>query len=156
MRARRAAIFMGNGIFGDDRIGLLVGEALRERLQKRRFDVQVVERTGFALLDLLEGYESAVVVDSYGSNSTPVGSVKTFSVGDFGLVKPATPHYSGVPEALRLMGELRMAVPRVAIIGISVRNPYALSDSIDPELDSRKEAICSEVYDGILSQGGVS
>jgi hydrogenase maturation protease len=151
---RKTAVFMGNSIFGDDRIGLLVGEALRPRLESKSFDVHVMERTGFALLDCLEGYDSAVVVDSISSQTSPVGKVKSFTVEDFSCVKPVTPHYSGVPEALRLMKDLGMEVPDVSIIGINVRDPYTLSSDIDPDLDSRRDLICSEVYEGITGDHG--
>lgn len=154
MTPKRAAIFIGNSIFGDDRIGLLVGENLRARLEADGFDVQVIERTGFALLDCLEGYDSAVVVDSICNGKSPVGEVACYSVEGFGSVKPITPHYSGVPEAVKLMQDLEMSVPDLSVIGINVRNPYALSDAIADDLSSMRERISAEVYARIMAPDG--
>ncbi len=150
MRARSAAIFIGNSIFGDDRLCLLIGEDLRASLEGRGFDVQVIERTGFALLDCLEGYESAVVVDSICDGAAPVGKVASFSIEDFSTIKPATPHYSGVPEAVRLMKDLGLDVPDIFIIGVNVRTPYTLSGEIAVELNSMRDRISAEVCSSIL------
>jgi hydrogenase maturation protease len=154
LTGRRAAIFIGNSIFGDDKIGLTVGETLRDRLQDNGFDVHVIERTGFALLDCLEGYDSAVVVDSVCNPKNPVGEVTSFSVDDFRLAKQTTPHYSGVPEAVKLMRDLEMNVPDISVIGINVRNPYALSDDIADDLGLMKDTISGQVYSSIVAWDG--
>jgi len=146
MSPRRAAVFIGNSIFGDDRIGLLTGENLKPRLEREGFDVHVIERTGFALLDCLEGYESAVIVDSICRGESPIGKVSSFSVKDFEAVKPALPHYSGVPEAVKLMEELGMTVPQVSIIGINVGDPYDLSSEMAGDLNSMRDEISEQVY----------
>lgn len=146
MEGRPAAVFIGNSIFGDDRIGLVVGDLLRERLEGIGFDVHVVERTGLALLDCLEGHDSAVVVDSVCSEVNKVGEVLTLSPQDFATVKPASPHFSGVPEALQLMEQLEIGVPEVMILGVNVKDPYTLSDSMSEELEGMKDAIAREVY----------
>jgi hydrogenase maturation protease len=147
---RRAAVFIGNSIFGDDRIGLIVGEALRKKLERAGFDVHILERTGFALLDCLEGYERAFVVDSFPSDGRPEGLVATFSVDDFGLVRSAAPHFAGVPEAVRLMRELGMKVPQVSVIGISVADPYKLGDDISANLHRMIGKITEDVYENVV------
>jgi hydrogenase maturation protease len=154
MHSGRAAVFIGNSIFGDDKIGLLIGEALSPELVRSGVDVRIMERTGFALLDCLEGYGRAVVVDSFCDGESPVGMVASFSVDDFSAVKPATPHFSGVPEAAKLMRDLGLEVPDISIIGINVRNPYSLSTDVDTELDAMKDAIATEVYSIILAHLG--
>jgi hydrogenase maturation protease len=155
--ARNAAIFIGNSIFGDDQIGLIVGQTLRKRLEGAGFDVYVLERTGLALLDCLEGYEKAFVVDSFSSKRIPIGQVLTFSVEDFKLVKSAAPHFSGVPEAVQLMKELRMAVPNLSVIGINVSDPNTFADHISEELKPLAGTISEEVLRDIVVQptGGV-
>lgn len=100
MESRKVAVFVRNSIFGDDRIGLVVGETQRSRLEELGFDVHVLERIGFALLDCLEGYDRAFVVDSICTEGSPVGGVLSFSVEDFRSVKSAASHFSGVPEAV--------------------------------------------------------
>ncbi len=156
MRPRNTAIFIGNSIFGDDRIGLVVGEILRTRLEELGFDVQIIERTGFALLDSLSGYDRAVVIDSVCTRKNPAGDVLLFSADDFRFVKTGAPHVSGLPEAMQLMKGLRMDLPQVSIVGINVSDPYTLSDDISEDLREMQDAISREVLARILASSGGS
>jgi Ni,Fe-hydrogenase maturation factor len=47
-------IFLGNAILSDDRITLTLGEMLKEKLESEGHQVEVLERTGFSLIDLRE------------------------------------------------------------------------------------------------------
>jgi hydrogenase maturation protease len=147
---QKSAIFIGNSIFGDDRIGLMVGNALRRRLERAGFDVHILESTGLELLDCLEGYERAFVVDSFPAEVRPEGQVVTFSLDDFRKARSAAPHLAGVPEAARLMKELGMTVPQVSVIGISVADPYSLGDDISANLHQMIGRITDEVYESIV------
>jgi hydrogenase maturation protease len=147
-------IFIGNSIFGDDSIGLVVGGILRRRLEELGFGVQIIERTGFALLDCLDGCDTAVVVDSVCTERNLVGEVLSLSAEDFRSVKSAAPHFSGVPETMQLMRELRMNLPKVSIVGISVKDPYTLSDNISDDLKQVTDAISREVFARILASAG--
>ncbi len=146
---RKVAVFLGNSLFGDDGIALLVAAMLKEKLQSEGFEVHAVERTGFALLDYLEGYKDAIIIDSVGSGNVSPGHVQTYSLEDFKLVKQASPHFAGVPEALELMDTLHLRVPAVKIIGISIRDPYILSDTLSEELNTGINAIAGQVYEEI-------
>lgn len=154
MGSRDAAIFIGNSIFGDDQIGLEVGRILAGRLERDGFDVHVVEGTGLALLDCLEGHERAFIVDSYCDKTEPVGLVRTFSLERFRLVKPAAPHFSGVPEAVQLLKDLGFNPPEIVIIGINVGDPYTFADCLSSGLRRMTARISEEVHELILVRPG--
>lgn len=151
MGSRNTVIFLGNSIFGDDRIGLIVGGILREKLEGLGFDVQIVERTGFALLDCLTGYDSAVVVDSVCTGKNSVGEVLPFAAKDFKLVTTGAPHLSGIPEAVQLMKGLRIDLPDVSILGINVSDPYTLSEDVSEDLKRMQDTISNEILSKILA-----
>lgn len=144
------AIFIGNSIFGDDAIGLTVGELLRVRLQQLGFDVRILERTGFALLDNLDGQKSTVIVDSHCTSHLPVGNVRICSLHEFKLIKQSTPHYAGIPETLELMENLQIDLPKVWIVGINVQDPYSLSERLSDELQIKVDTIADQVYEKIV------
>lgn len=148
---RRIAIFLGNSIFGDDSIALAVAERLSLRLQSAGYEVATAERTGFVLLDYLEGYDSATIVDSARADESMPGTVREYTPRDFRAVKPTSPHYAGIPEALELMETFQIGVPRVRIIGIAIRDPYILSTSLSEELQVRLTSIAEQVYDRIVA-----
>jgi hydrogenase maturation protease len=149
---RRTAVFLGNSIFGDDQIGLVVGRMLEGKLTDLGFDVQIVERTGFALLDCLEGYDSAVVVDSVSTGKDPAGQVLFFEPEDFARVQTGVPHFAGVPEAVQLMKELNLGATSLAIIGINVKDPYTLSESLSDDLKRGADDISRDVYTHIAAR----
>lgn len=155
MAARNVAVFIGNSIFGDDRIGLIIGNNLKDRVEKLGFDVHIIERTGFALLDCLEGYENAVVVDSVCTKRNHAGEVLSLSVDAFSSIKSRAAHFSGVPEAVQLMKELGLDVPNVVVLGIAVKNPYDLSTEISDDLRQTAGAISNAVYSRILALASV-
>ena len=154
MGPRNTVIFIGNSIFGDDRIGLIVGGILSRRLEELGFEVQIAERTGFALLDCLDGFERAVVVDSVCTGRNPAGEVLSLSAEDFSSVRSAAPHFSGVPEVMQLMKGLKMDLPTVSIVGINVNDPYTLSDDISDDLKPMQDAISREVFARIMALAG--
>lgn len=149
---RRTAVFLGNSIFGDDQIGLVVGRMLEAKLTDLGFDVQIVERTGFALLDCLDGYDSAVVVDSVCTGKHPVGEVIPFEPEDFGRAQTGAPHFAGVPEAVQLMRRLKLGATTLAILGINVSDPYLLSESLSDDLRRAADDISKEVYTRIAAR----
>lgn len=152
--SRKTAIFLGNSIFGDDQIGLIVGSMLTERLADIGFDVQIAERTGFALVDCLEGYDSAVVVDSICTGSNPLGEVLSYAPEDFATADIAVPHFAGVPEATQLMKALNIRTAKLAIVGINVKDPFTLSENLSDELSRMTDTISKKVYARIVAQAG--
>ena len=152
MEHPKAAIFIGNPIFGDDGIGIVLGQALEGRLRDAGYDVFVLERTGFTLLDYLEGYEEAVVVDSFCDEAGLPGQVVRFTIDKFRSVKSMAPHFSGIPEAVTLMRAIGMKVPRVTVVGVSVRDPYSLADHLSSDLAALEGSISERVLSEILGQ----
>ncbi len=145
------AIFLGNSILSDDKVGLIVGEMLRERLIPYGIDVYIVERSGLALLDYLSGYEKAVIVDSVKTNKYPIGSVIIFSPEEFKRVKPMAPHFLGVADVINFMKSLRLDEPKkVIIIGIEVKDPYIISENLSEDLEKHLGKIIEEIYNKIL------
>ncbi|MEM3832531.1 MAG: hydrogenase maturation protease [Thermoprotei archaeon] len=145
------AIFLGNSILGDDRIGLIAGEMLKERLVSHGIDVHIVERSGLALLDYLSGYEKAVIVDSVKTNKYPIGSVIVFSPEEFKRAKPMAPHFLGVVDAIDFIRNLKLNEPKkVIIIGIEVKDPYIISEELSRDLKEHLDKIIEEIYHKIL------
>ena len=149
--ARPLVIFVGNRLYGDDKIAILVGEKLKNRLISLGIDVEIVERMGFALIDYILGREKVVIVDSVKSNKFPIGEVFEIKYIDYDSYTPSSPHSIGLPEALKLLEELDLKKPkRVCIIGIEVKDPYKISESLSKELKEKFNEIVSRVFKEII------
>lgn len=141
-------LFLGNSIYAEDRIALLVGEMLKERLEAEGFEVGILERTGYTLIDLIAGKKAVFIVDSILGN---YGEVSLVDLNEFATRSPKSPHYAGLPEAIELMRTLNLSPPeRIFVIGIGIRDPFSISEETPPELSAKLEEIAEKVLALIL------
>jgi hydrogenase maturation protease len=144
---RSLVLFLGNAMLSDDRIGLIIGEMLKEKLESEGHEVEILEKTGFSLVDYLENRDEAVIVDSVMTGKHQVGQVVPLSLDDFQQYAPFTSHYVGISEALRLMKQLELNPPwRLRILGIEVEDPYTISEKISDKLTSRLDELAQEIH----------
>ncbi|MFH2035228.1 MAG: hydrogenase maturation protease [Candidatus Zixiibacteriota bacterium] len=113
---------MGNELFGDDAVGLLAVRKTAE-LVPDRADFVETGLHGVALLDLLIGYEKAIIVDAVKTGRHPPGTIVEIEPDKLVPVDNPSPHFTGVPELIRLAGELKVDFPNeIRIIGMEVAN----------------------------------
>lgn len=138
-------LFLGNSIYAEDRIGLLVGEILKERLEVEGFEVEILERTGYTLIDHMAGRDCVIVVDSIPGEYGEVVVIKDLK--DLAIRSPRSPHYAGLPEAIELMKALNLSPPeRIFVIGIGIRDPFMIGEKVSKELENKLEKIAEKVY----------
>jgi len=122
--ARILVLALGNDLLGDDGVGL---EAARQIAGQVDGSVEVVEtgKAGLALLELMEGYERALLIDSVVTGRHPPGTVIEFSPEDFRKVVAPSPHYAGLPEVMEMAHRLQIPFPQhIRILAMEVLNPY--------------------------------
>ncbi|MCS7125874.1 MAG: hydrogenase maturation protease [Aigarchaeota archaeon] len=146
-KSRPLIVFIGNSIFRDDRIGLIVGEKLRDNLMRDGCDVEIVEKTGLNLIDYLEAREKVVIVDSIMTSRHRIGEVLEIDIKGIESETVWSPHYIGVLETIKLMEMLSLDPPKkLMIIGIEVSDIYTISNEISKELEEKLDTITMEVY----------
>jgi hydrogenase maturation protease len=149
---RPLVLFLGNSILADDRIGLVIGETLKDKLSAEGNDVEVIEKTGFSLIDYLEGRERVVIVDSVKTSDHKVGDVVALGPEDFQSNAPFTSHYAGIPESIELMKRVDIEPPRdFSILGIQVEDPYTVSLSMSEKLQRELPKIALQIHESITT-----
>ncbi len=126
---------LGNDILGDDGAGLAAARILKKEFQG---DVEIVESSeaGLALLELLEGYERALLLDAVMTGGCPPGTVLEFLPEDFQKILAPSPHYAGLPEALQMAQRLDMALPKeIRILALEVENPFEFREGLSPSVE---------------------
>jgi len=133
-------IGVGNKILGDDGVGLHVVNELKKYI-KNNSNVTIDEAVtgGMNLLDLLLGYEKAIIVDAVKSEDAEIGEIKRFSLGDFNTMHSCNPHDVSLIEAIdlaRKMGEDR--IPKeIIIIGIMMKQiPCEFKENLSKKISS--------------------
>jgi hydrogenase maturation protease len=122
--ARILVLALGNDLLGDDGVGL---EAARQIAGQVDGSVEVVEtgEAGLALLELMEGYERALLIDSVVTGRHPPGTVIEFSPEDVRKVVAPSPHYAGLPEVMEMAHRLQIPFPQhIRILAMEALNPY--------------------------------
>lgn len=132
--ARVVVLAMGNDLLGDDAVGFLAARAL---LPEFRGAVEVVEtgEAGLALVELLEGYDKALLLDAAVTGRVAVGSILEYGPEDFSRVFAPSPHYAGLPEVLDLARRLDLRFPsEIRILAMEVADPFTVRQELTPEV----------------------
>lgn len=132
---RILVIGLGNPILGDDGVGWQVGEQIQSQIRSciegnlgngfTRVDVECAAEGGLRLMELMVGYDYAVVVDALVTGEKPQGAVTCIpleALPDYTVGHVSSPHNTTLQTAMRLGRELDLHLPRsVTIIGIEAR-----------------------------------
>ena len=111
---------VGNPILRDDGVGLHVVKQLKKHVNDPSVTIDEAQTGGMNLLDMIRGYDKAILIDAIKIKHAQPGEVKRFSLSDFSSVHSYNPHDVTLLEALQLaekLGENR--IPReIVVIGI--------------------------------------
>lgn len=123
---RTLVLGLGNELAGDDAVGLLVARGVREELGSTA-DVVESSASGLALIDVLAGYERAIVVDAILTGKRPPGTIVRMGLGDVGRVVASSTHQAGLPELAAVAERLGLGFPsRTEVLAVEVVDPYTL------------------------------
>ncbi|MFA6092624.1 MAG: hydrogenase maturation protease [Elusimicrobiota bacterium] len=149
MKKTTILLALGNDIMGDDGVGLVAAEQL-ERLAGPDVEVLCTAESGFRVMEFLEGYDNALLIDSVTTGANEPGTILELSKDAFlEQAKAPSPHYAGVPEVFDMAERLDLHFPknfRVLAVEIEPQKDFktGLSPKIQaavPELVRRSQEI---------------
>jgi len=133
---------LGNDLLADDAIGHLAVAELALRLAGRA-DVEATALHGLALLDVLAGYDAAVVLDAAVTGGHPVGEVHEIAADSLARIESPSPHFAGFPEMLDLADRLGLHFPhRLRIIAVEVLDPFTVGGAMTPAVRDALPELC--------------
>ena len=147
---------LGNDLLADDAVGHLAVAELQPRLAGRA-DVEATALHGLALLDVLAGYDAAVVLDAACTGSRPVGEVHEIDPASLARIESPSPHFAGFPEMLDLADRLGLHFPRkLRIIAVEVLDLWTIGGAMTPAVRDALPELCerAERAVGELEAGG--
>ena len=111
---------VGNPILRDDGVGIHVVKQLKKHVNDPSVTIDEAQTGGMNLLDMIRGYDRAILIDAIKIKHAQPGEVKRFLLSDFSSVHSYNPHDVTLLEALQLaekLGENR--IPReIIVIGV--------------------------------------
>lgn len=127
---------LGNPILSDDGVGVWVARALEGRLNQPDVTVMETSVAGLDFLELLVGYDRAIIIDAIQTNAGKAGQVYRFEPEAFNATRhAATPHDVNFATALELGNRLSLALPQqIIIFAIEVEDVTTFSEECTPKV----------------------
>ena len=114
---------VGNQILGDDGVGVHVANELKKHIQDPNVTIDEAITGGMNLLDLILGYEKAIIIDAVKTETGETGEVKRIPLADFSTMHSCNPHDVSLIEAIKMakkLGETR--IPKeIIVIGVLMK-----------------------------------
>jgi hydrogenase maturation protease len=130
---------LGNPILRDDAVGLHVVQALRPLLEDHP-RVHIGEDTwgGLRLMERLEGYDRAIVIDAMCSGAPP-GTIRLLSPDDIPTQHSTSLHDISLPVALELGRRAGATVPGsadITLVGIEAIDVLSFGEELSPQVEA--------------------
>lgn len=121
---------LGNSVLTDDGVGIYTARSIQPQAEALNIEVRTAELAGFALIDLLTGFDVAIVVDAVRLKDTAPGTVVMV---DADTMPPSlhliAGHQVDLPTALALGRQIGIHVPaKVIVVGVQIENDFTFSE----------------------------
>ncbi|HEC94912.1 MAG TPA: hydrogenase maturation protease [Thermoplasmatales archaeon] len=120
---RIIVVGVGNPILGDDGVGVHVVRELKKNVEDSSIAIDEATTGGINLLDLIAGYDKAIIIDAVKSEKDEDGEVKRIPLNDFSTMHSCNPHDVSLVEAIELakkMGQNKIP-SEIIVIGIMMK-----------------------------------
>jgi hydrogenase maturation protease len=142
---RTLVLGLGNDLAGDDAIGVLAARSLRDELDGAA-DVAESSASGLALIEVLAGYDRAVIVDSIRTGRHAPGTIVEMALEEVGRVVAPSLHHAGLAELAAVAGRLGLRFPaRTRVLAVEVVDPYTLGAGLTPPVEAALPALVDRV-----------
>ena len=129
---RTLVLGLGNEYAGDDAVGVLAVRALHGELAGA-VDTLESAASGLALIEVLAGYDRAVVVDSIRTGRAPAGTITEMGLADVGPVVAPSLHQAGIPELAAVARRLGLGFPaQTRVLAVEVAEPPTFGAPLSP------------------------
>jgi len=137
---------LGNSILSDDGVGLRVAAELKGRLDQQEVTVMETGMVGLSLLDLLVGYDKAIVIDAIQTVGGRAGQIYRLDPKAFNVTRhTASPHDVNFVTALEFGNKLGLVLPRqIVIYAIEVADVSTYSEECTSEV-KKAIPVCVEM-----------
>ncbi len=127
---------LGNPILTDDGVGLRVAKELEGRLDQQAATVMETSLAGLNMLDLLAGYDRAIIIDAIQTIGGKAGQIYRLDIGAFNATRhAASAHDVNLATALALGKRLGLALPQqIDIFAIEVADTSTFSEECTPDV----------------------
>ena len=127
---------MGNSLLCDDGVGLYVAAELKNRLNEPGITVMETGVAGLSLLDLLVGYDKAIIIDAIKTIDGKAGQIYHLDPKAFNTaLHTASAHGIDFTTAIEFGKKMGLALPqKIVIFAIEASDVNTFSEECTPEV----------------------
>jgi hydrogenase maturation protease len=157
MTAHTVILGLGNPILADDGVGIAVARAMEPRVAGSGVVVSESSWGGMRLLDLLTGFDRAVLVDAIQWRHGPVGSVYCLTPEEaIPTVRAAGYHDVSLGHALELGARLGIPLPKsIVVFAVEVEDTTTVREGLSPPVAAAVAEVVREVEDLLAEWGAL-
>lgn len=129
---------IGNPILKDDGVGIHVANSIEKELTNSNIKIDVAFTGGMNLLDLMRGYDKAILIDAMRMKNKKIGEVGLFDSNNFDTFHTCNPHDVSLNEAINLAKKLGDDnIPKeIKIVGINIGEfSYEFGENLSCEVE---------------------
>ena len=127
---------LGNSLLCDDGVGIYVADELKNRVDRPEITVMETGVAGLSLLDLLVGYDRAIIVDAIQTVGGKAGQIYRLEPKAFDTaLHTASSHGIDFTTALEFGKKLGLSLPQqIVIFAIEASDIRTFSEECTPEV----------------------
>ena len=127
---------LGNSLLCDDGVGIYVAAELKNRVKRPEVTVMETGVAGLSLLDLMVGYDKAIIIDAIQTTDGKAGQIYRLDPKAFDTaLHTASAHGIDFPTALEFGKKLGLHLPQqITIFAIEASDVTTFSEECTPEV----------------------
>lgn len=157
---RTLVMGLGNPILTDDSVGLVVARQVYDRalslVESRGDELALVEASvaGLNILDLIQGFDKVVVIDSVQTSNNEVGELYRVSLDDIsGPARLKSPHGIDFALAIEMGRAVGADVPSdIRIYAVEVADPFTFGERLTPKVAAAVPTVVAKIVDREFGQ----
>jgi len=152
---RVVVVGLGNPILSDDGVGIFAARLLAERLAGAPVTVAESSLGGMRFLDLLGGFERAVIVDAIQWRRGPPGTTYRLSASEaVPTVRAVSFHDISLGTALALGEKLGIQLPsEIAFLAVEVEDTVTVHEGCCPAVEAALPEVVRQVLEQLATWG---
>jgi hydrogenase maturation protease len=149
---------MGNKFFGDDGVGIIIAEKLKELLIGiPEINIEETNWGGFRIIDLLSGYKTAIIIDALRTGKEPAGFIHKIDYKDLiHSVRMVSFHDVNFATAVEFAREINIPMPEdISIYAVEINEADYFSEELTKEVYMAVDVCIQKILSEINEQYGI-
>ena len=138
---------IGNPILSDDAAGIRIAEKLKE--ENPELEITVTSEAGINLLDLVDGYDRLIIIDSIMTEKGTPGEVYQLKLKDLEpVMEYHSSHGIGIATAFELGQKLGFKMPQyVSIYAVEIKDNTTFREQCTGEIEKSIPEIARQIFE---------